>query len=134
MRETFKTLWHRWNGEVWRVLRFGITGTLSSLLHYGVYCLSLLFLNYNVSYTIGYLVGLVFNYVMTARFTFRKRASRRNAIGFAGSHVLNYLLEMVLLNVFLHLSVSEWLAPVLVMVVVVPINFLLLRFVFVSRR
>ncbi len=48
--------------------------------------------------------------------------------------MLNYLLEIALLNLFVWLSVSEWLAPVLVMIVAVPINFLILRFVFVNRK
>jgi putative flippase GtrA len=134
MRETASRLWQRWSSDFWRLFRFGITGTLSSLIHYGIYCLMFLHFNYNISYTAGYLVGLLFNYVMTTFFTFRQHPSKKNMAGFAGSHVLNYLLEIVLLNLFVWLSVSEWLAPVLVMIVAVPINFLILRFVFVNRK
>ncbi len=120
--------------EFWRVFRFGITGTLSSLVHYGAYCLAMLYAGPNVSYSIGYCVGLVFNYAMTTFFTFRKHPSKKNAAGFVGSHAINYLLEIGLLNLFLWMGLGEWLAPIAVMVVVVPINFLLLRFVFLHKH
>ena len=65
--------------------------------------------------------------------SFRGRPSKRNAAGFAGSHVVNYLLEICLLHLSLWMGVSKWLSPVLVMVIAVPVNFLLLRFVFVRN-
>lgn len=120
--------------EFWRIFRFGITGSISSLIHYGAYCLALLYCNPNVSYSIGYLVGLCCNYVMTTYFTFRQHPSKKNAAGFVSSHALNYLMEMGLLNLFLWMGFSQWLAPILVMIIVVPINFLILRFVFLYRK
>ena len=120
--------------EFWRIFRFGITGSISSLIHYGAYCLALLYCHPTISYSIGYLVGLCCNYVMTTYFTFRQQPSKKNAAGFVTSHIINYLLEIGLLNLFLWLSVSQWLAPIIVMVIVVPINFLILRFVFLYKK
>lgn len=71
---------------------------------------------------------------MTTYFTFRQQPSKKNAAGFVTSHIINYLLEIGLLNLFLWLSVSQWLAPIIVMVIVVPINFLILRFVFLYKK
>lgn len=117
--------------EFFRIVRFGITGTLSTALHYGVYLLALLWLIPGVAYTLGYGVGLCFNYAMTTRFTFRRQPTRRNAAGFVMSHVVNYLLELAVLYIFLFMGVEERLAGILTLVVVVPVNFLILRFVFV---
>ena len=117
--------------EFWRIVRFGITGTLSTLLHYGVYLLALLWMIPAAAYTLGYGVGLCFNYVMTTLFTFRKTPTKRNAAGFVISHVVNYLLELGVLYLFLWMGVEERIADMLTLVVVVPINFLILRFVFV---
>ncbi len=117
--------------EFWRIVRFGITGTLSTLLHYGVYLIALLWTLPAVAYTLGYGVGLCFNYAMTTRFTFRKAPTRRNAAGFVASHVVNYLLELAVLYLFLWAGVEERLAGILTLMVVVPVNFLILRFVFV---
>ena len=120
--------------EFWRVVRFGITGSISTLIHYGVYCLILLWANYNIAYTGGYLVGLLCNYFLTTYFTFQKQASKRNATGFIFSHLLNYLLEMALLNVAVWIGIGELIAPIVVLVIVVPINYLILRFVYRSKE
>lgn len=120
--------------EVGRIMRFGITGTVCSGVHYGVYCAVLLVANTNVAYTLGYAVGLILNYFMTTYFTFRKHPSKRNLSGFVGSHIVNYLLEIALLNLFLWLGLSKWLAPIAVMIIVVPINFMLLQLVYTFKR
>lgn len=120
--------------EFWRIVRFGVTGSLSTLLHYGAYLLALLWVNPTVAYTAGYGVGLCFNYVMTTFFTFREHPTKKNAAGFVASHVVNYLLEIGVLNAFLYFGMEERLAGIVTLVVVVPVNFLILRFVFVGKH
>ncbi len=120
--------------EFWRIVRFGVTGSLSTLLHYGAYLLALLWVNPTVAYTAGYGVGLCFNYVMTTFFTFREHPTKKNAAGFVASHMVNYLLEIGVLNAFLYFGMEERLAGIVTLVVVVPVNFLLLRFVFVGKH
>ncbi len=115
-------------------MRFGVTGSLSTGLHYCAYLLALLVFNATISYTIGYGVGLVFNYFMTTRFTFKKQSSKKNAAGFLGSHIINYLLEIGLLNLLMHFAIGKQLAGIMTLVMIVPINFLLLRFVFVKLK
>ena len=89
-----KELWQRWRKDFWRLFRFGITGTICSLIHYGIYCLFLLFTNTTIAYTAGYGVGLLCNYGLTTYFTFKGKPSKNNVAGFVGSHILNYLLEI----------------------------------------
>ena len=137
MKNSFKAYGERHpklRKDAGRIVRFGLVGTLCSLIHYGIYCLFLMFTNANVSYTAGYGVGLVCNYVLTTYFTFHKKPTKSNAAGFVGSHIVNYLMEIGLLNFFLWLGVSKWLSPILVMVVAVPINFLMLHFVYLHQR
>ena len=47
---------------------------------------------------------------------------------------MNYLLHILLFNTFLFFGVSRELAPLLVLMIAVPTNFLLLHFVFTSKR
>lgn len=47
-----------------------------------------------------------------------------------GAHAVNYGLHMVLLNVFLALGLPEVWAPAPVFAIAIPVNFLLVRFVF----
>lgn len=71
-----KELWQRWRKDFWRLFRFGITGTICSLIHYGIYCLFLLFTNTTIAYTAGYGVGLLCNYGLTTYFTFKGKPSK----------------------------------------------------------
>ena len=71
---------------------------------------------------------------MTTFFTFKKQPTKKNAAGFVASHIVNYLLEIGVLNLFLYYGMEERLAGILTLIVVVPINFLILRFVFVRKQ
>ena len=117
-------------------IRFCIVGVLATAIHYGVYLLLLLFLKdkdgwwTNAAYTIGYLVGFVFNFILSALFTFRERMTIRKGIGFSLSNLVNYGLHILFLNLFLWIGIPDKWAPLPVFCLVVPINFLLVRFVF----
>ena len=115
-------------------VRFGIVGVVATALHYIIYWLLMHCINVNVAYTIGYLLSWCCNLYLTAHFTFRTTANVKRGVGFAISHLVNYLLHMALLNLFLWLGISKAWAPVPVFCIVIPVNFLLVRFVFKSRH
>lgn len=118
----------------YQFVRFGTVGVLATAIHYGIYWVLQRHINVNVAYTVGYLISFVFNYLLSAKFTFRARTSTRNGIGFAGAHICNYLIQMGLLNVFLWLGVSKSVAPIPVYCISVPVNFLMVRFAFKQKR
>lgn len=124
----------KWEARLGQILRFGIVGAIASAIHYIVYYLMLSLVNPNIAFTCGYGVGFVCNYFLTTFFTFRSRPSSGNAVGFSFSHIINYLLEMGLLNLFLWLNIDKLLAPILVMIIVVPINFSILYLVYTYRK
>lgn len=115
------------------IFRFVVTGVLATAIHYGVYYALLNFINTSIAFTIGYFLSFIFNYYMSAHFTFRKKTSARNGVGFLGAHIFNYLLQVSLLNVFLYLGVPKAFAPLPVYAISIPVNFMVVRFVF-NRR
>lgn len=122
------------NGELYRIMRFGIIGVLATGIHYGTYLILLRWLSPSISYTGGYAVGFCVNYVLTTYFTFRTKSSVRNAAGFTVSHVINYLLELGVLNVFLYFGMGKQLAGIVTLVAVTPVNYLILRLVYLWKR
>ncbi len=116
---------------VGEMLRFGIVGVLSTALHYLIY--RVLPLQENVGYTIGYAVSFLFNFWATSRYTFHARPTWGRLAGMGGAHASNYVLHMVLLNIFLYIGMSKAWAPLPVYAIAVPVNFLLVRFVFNSH-
>lgn len=111
------------------VVRFGITGVVSTLVTYGVYYILLKWLNPTISFTIAYLVAMVVNYLLTTLFTFKVNANTKNALGFIVSNGINYGLCTLLLNAFIWLGVSKQLAPIPMYAISIPVNFLIVRFV-----
>lgn len=115
---------------LFQFLRFGIVGVIATALHYGIYWFLMHYMNASVAYTIGYILSFVVNFFLTSFFTFKKKATVKKGIGFAVSHGVNYLLHIGLLNLFLWIGLSKSLAPIPVFCIVIPVNFLLVRFVF----
>ena len=111
-------------------IRFVIVGILATALHYGIYFLLQRFINVNIAYTLGYALSFIANFYLTAYFTFGKKPSWSKASGYGGAHLCNYLLHIGLLNTFLWLGLSKTLAPIPVFAIAIPVNFLLVRFVF----
>lgn len=114
-------------------IRFCVVGGIATGVHYGIYYLLQRTIEVNAAYTGGYLVSLVCNFFLTSYLTFRRAPSTKRALGFGASHLVNYLLHMGLFNLFLYLGLAKELAPIPVLAVVVPINFLLLRWVFTHK-
>lgn len=112
------------------ILRFAVTGGLATVIHYGIYYSLMNILNTSIAFTIGYFLSFIFNYFMSARFTFRKKTSAKNGIGFLGAHLFNYFLQVSLLNVFLFLGIPKGIAPIPVYGISIPVNFIVVRFVF----
>jgi putative flippase GtrA len=110
------------------IIRFGIVGVAATGLQYLIYWILIHWIGPSASMTIGYAISFVFNFIASTHYTFKVKASPKHGLGFAFSHLINYLLQIVTLNLFLYLGVSKQLAPVPMFCVCVPVNFLLVRF------
>lgn len=114
--------------QLGEVIRFGIVGVLATLLQYAIYWVLIHWLAPTISMTIGYTISFAFNFVASTRYTFRVEASAKRGAGFALSHAVNYVLQMLMLNLAIWLGVSKQWAPIPMFCVCVPVNFLLVRF------
>lgn len=124
------------------ILRFGIVGVLAVAIQYGVYLLLItLFSDNSLPFREGagvgfpllanwfaYVVSFLFNYAASTRYTFRVASTARRGAGFTLAHLVNFLLQTVLLALFLRLGLSKPVAMIPVFAICVPINFLLVRY------
>lgn len=114
-------------------IRFIITGTVATLVLYASYFVLCKLMHPNFAYTIGFVVSFVVNFLMTSYYTFREKPTVKKAVGFALQQGFNYVTQLGFLNVFLWLHVPKELAPFPVFIIILPINFILLRLVFKKK-
>jgi len=133
--EIIKSVFHS-KSKRYQFIRYCTVGSLAAGIHYGVYFVLQEYelVNLNIAYTIGYATSFICNFFMTSYFTFRSNPSLKKALGFGGSHLVNYLIHMGLFNLFLFLDVNQEIAPLFVLAGAVPVNFVMLRFVFKHKK
>lgn len=144
-------------GEFVRFFVVGVGATLLHLVIYLLLnCLFGLSeknaLGITLTYAAGYAVSFVANYIVSLRWTFKTEGSVSKGVGFAFSHLVNAGMHLGLLNLFRAIGAGDalsmlliWLVPWLVdllpvlgrpesllplpvYVIVVPLNFLMVRF------
>lgn len=121
--------WQENSEKILEIVRFGITGVVSTLVTYAVYYICLLWLNPTLSFSVGYIVAMIVNYILTISFTFKVKASKKNAAGFVISNIINYVLCTLFLNFFIWMGIKERIAPIPMYMICIPLNFLIVRFV-----
>ena len=109
-------------------------------------------LGITLTYAVAYAVSFVANYIVSLRWTFKTQGSVSRGLGFAFSHLVNAGLHLLLLNFFRAIGAGDalsmlliWLLPWLVdwfpvlgrpesllplpvYVIVVPLNFVMVRY------
>lgn len=116
------------------IFRFVLVGIMATVIHYAIYLILNLLIITWIAYSIGYLISFLFNFYLSSIFTFKSKATIKKGIGFGISHAINYGLHIILLAIFIRVGIPENYAPIPVYMIAIPVNFLLVRFVFKSRR
>ena len=115
------------------ILRFGIVGAIAALLQYGAYLAMLIITSPGVANTIGYIISFIFNFIASTHYTFKVKANAKRGLGFALSHVVNYLLQTLTLLLFIYIGVPKAYAPIPMFCICVPVNFILVRY-FLTKK
>lgn len=121
------------------VVRFGIVGGLATVLQYVIYLAMMPVLAHFIpkmgdhtlattSNTIAYVVSFIFNFIASTRYTFKVKANAKRGAGFTLSHVVNYSMQTLCLNLFVGLGMLKQWAMIPTLCICIPINFLLVRF------
>ncbi len=116
------------------VLRFGMVGAFATMLQYGIYVVFVNAVKVPAvpSGMISYAISFIFNYILSSYFTFHKRPSAQNGLGFALSHLFNFGLQTGLVAIFKGI-VGPTLALLPALAICIPVNYLMVRFAFTSK-
>lgn len=120
-------------------VRFVIIGALGSCLQYGLYRAFLWAFEMmygetpiltTIAFGLGFGLEMVVNYVVTCYYTFASRPSWKNAFGFFGARVPNYLIQNGLLWLLMWMGMSNDVAGIWAIIVAGIVNYVILTFVY----
>ena len=123
----------RW-GSLLQFIKFGIVGVSNTLISLAVYwlCFYSLHLHYQLSNLIAFVISVTNAYYWNSRYVFQKgkrRTLHEHAKAYTKaflSYGSTYLLSVALLYVWVEkLGVSEGIAPLINLLVTIPLNFVL---------
>lgn len=121
------------------MMRFGVVGVIAVCIQYAIYLLMIPMLTFFIpkigdhalatsANTIAYIISFIFNFIASIRYTFKVKANAKRGIGFTLSHIVNYTLQTVFLNLFVGIGLIKQIAMIPTLCICVPINFILVRF------
>jgi putative flippase GtrA len=111
--------------------RFVAAGVVNTAATYVAYLALLQVAVYHVAFTLAFVAGILLSYALNARFVFRRPASWRSAWRFPLIYVLQYALGLALVSICVEwLRAPTWLAPLMALVVTVPLTYLAMRKLF----
>lgn len=109
-----------------RLLRYYIAGIINMAFGYLLFAILVwLGLQVFVAQAVGYVLGVIFNYITYSRIAFS--GFKGGKVSFLASYVVNYLLSLVLLWLVLQAIASAYLAGLVVTVAVSLLNYFVLR-------
>lgn len=116
-------------------LRFLIAGGLNTAIGYALYLLMLPWIRYEIAYAIAYVLGIGTSYLLNAIFVFRRPLSMKAAFAFPLVYAVQLVLGSILLKILVDwMGIPEQFAPLIVVVLSLPMTFLLSRRIVNGKR
>lgn len=111
-------------------IKFLIVGCINTGAGYIFYLAFIQVMVYTYAYSLSYAFSIVISYVLNARFVFNEPLSLKKLLSFPLVYIVQYLSGLCLIYIAVEqLSIPITLAPLLVVVITLPITFLLARFI-----
>lgn len=110
--------------------RFLVVGCANTVFAYSLYFLLNMWMHYQLAYALAYMAGIFFSYWLNTQWVFRAAMNWRSFFSFPLVYVFQYSMNALLLHVLVEMfDLSEWLSPMLVIVISIPVTFVMSRYV-----
>jgi putative flippase GtrA len=115
--------------------RFLVAGLANTSLTYLLYLSINLLVQYTIAYTISYCIGIVFSYWLNSYWVFHQRWSWCKLLQYPAIYIVQYIAGLIILYIIVKFFyLSEWIAPLIVIILTVPLTFVLSRFLLKSNK
>lgn len=113
-------------------IKFGMVGLTNTLLNWLIYYILIsLGVFYIIAYIVGFIISILNSYILNTFFVFKKDNRShmvslfKMTIAYSFTMILGSGLLFLLIDIF---SISQLIAPVIVLLLTVPINFLINKY------
>lgn len=114
-----------------QIFGFAVSGMLSTLIMFLLYVGLHQLINYQYAYLIAYSISVIVLYFMNSR-VFKHSVSVHTLLRFSLIYLMQYLIGAAFLALLVYLGFSVTYAPLVVVILLLPITFVLNRIVFSS--
>ena len=118
-----------------KFLRFIGAGIVNTIASYLAYLFLIFFFSYQISYAIAFVLGVALSFVLNSKYVFEVQQTLRKFILFPLVYLVQYLLGALLMGVVIEvLGVSKFIAPLFVIVCLIPVSYLLSKKILQSEK
>lgn len=124
-----------WMQSLIQFIKFAIIGFSNTLISYLVYVIGVYFgLHYLLASVMGFVISVLNSFYWNNKYVFRQEEGKRNLWYTLAKTFLSYgATGLVLANILLYLwvdilHISEYLGPIINLMITVPLNFVLNKF------
>lgn len=118
-----------------RLIKFLTVGAVNTIVSYVTFMMLIEFVNYNVSYSVSYCIGIVTSYILNGSWTFNKSLSIRGLITYPVVYLAQFFSGWVILKVAVEVyNFTESEAYIASMLVSIPVGFLASKLYFKDRN
>lgn len=119
------------DSRISEILRFCLVGGVATVIQYGIYVVFVDAVGVKAvpSTLISYAISFIFNYILSSYFTFHKKPSTQNMLGFICSHAINMGMQTGIVAIFKGV-VGNTLALLPAFAICIPLNYLMVRYAF----
>ncbi|MFA0557982.1 MULTISPECIES: GtrA family protein [unclassified Vibrio] len=118
-----------------RLIKFLTVGAVNTIVSYVTFMMLIEFVNYNVSYSVSYCIGIVTSYILNGSWTFNKSLSIRGLITYPVVYLAQFFSGWVILKVAVEVyKFTESEAYIASMLVSIPVGFLASKLYFKDRN
>ena len=117
-----------------KFLKFIGAGVVNTIASYLVYLLLVLFLNYQISYAIAFVFGIILSFILNTKYVFEVKQTFKKFILFPLVYLIQYLLGAFMMNFIIEiLEINKFFAPLIVTVCLLPVSYLLSKKILVRN-
>ena len=121
--------------DIKRWSRFLVSGAINTSVTYFLYLLLNFFLEYQLAYFLSYFSGVIFSYWLSSVIVFKVSLSWMKFFSFPLVYVVQYLIAASVLRYFVvNLNISEVAAPLITIIVTLPITYVVSRVILANKN